>query len=377
MCWRSRHSRGPSERLAIGSGRGDADWRAVDRDLEARFGEKYRRLRSGVHPTFLKVAEASPAGLVQVLDLLAVGANGALARIAAASEAIDDPTVRAAAEWQPPMPPNPFESPDVRGQLDLLKATDPVVGDRIANALGGPLGLLGRSTDEEANERIEAERMKAFAQSPETLEFVEQQKQLMETMKAVNPEVARFIRHQLDEMEQIASDPAGFRAEWAARTEAEDARAAEEGDGSTPPPGRFRFDCGGVKRPTEHQKRLFTRLVERQEELAPKVEQALRAMHAEMADEVDLDDPQERVLFSEEARASDVPLDYFRVESFILPESGDRIGMSFESIFGHEEHGCALVIEADEVTDFGDTEVLFALEDDEDEYDDDEDEDEA
>jgi hypothetical protein len=78
---------------------------------------------------------------------------------------------------------------------------------------------------------------------------------------------------------------------------------------------------------------LFTRLVQHQEELAPKIEKVLRAMHAEMADSTNLDDPKERVLFPENAAESDVPLSYFRIESIMLPEAGDRIGMNFDSVF--------------------------------------------
>ncbi len=84
---------------------GSAAWGEVDRDLDARFGEKYRRLRQGIPPIFLNLAPASPAGHVQVLEMLVTGSRAALARMAAASNATDDPAVREAADWQPELPP--------------------------------------------------------------------------------------------------------------------------------------------------------------------------------------------------------------------------------------------------------------------------------
>jgi hypothetical protein len=344
---------------------------------------QFRRLRSLLPSIFVDAAKRSPQGLVQCLQMLVTSARGELARRASASDTSDDPVLQAAAAWQPHVRPNPLESPQFRGQLEELKNADPTAGDRIAAITRGLSMLRGSSPGGANLDQQMDEQMKALGQSPQVLAALEMQKQALERMKQLHPGAARAMQSQIEAMERMVADPAGFRAGLAARA-LDEAAESDETESQIPDepqkgktPGRFRFDCGGVKRPTDHQKLLFTWLVEHQEELAPKIEKALRAMHAEMAASADLDDPKERVLFPENAAVSHVPLNYFRIESFILPEAGDRIGMTFESVFGHEEHGCALVIEGGEVSDFRGTEVLSALEDDEyddgdfDEYDDD------
>jgi len=363
--------------------RGDGNWTAIDNDLETRFGKSYRRLRSLLPSIFLDAAKRSRPGLVQCLQMLVTSAKAELARRASASDTSDEPGLRAAAAWQPPVPPNPLESPQFRAQVEELKRAAPAAQDRIAGMMRGLSMFMGGSQGGQSIEQQMDEHMKAVGQSPQLQSMLDLQKRALERVRKLNPGAARAMERELEQMERMAADPAGFRAEMAARA-LDQAAASEETKRQLPAlvpqsraPGRFRFDCGGVDQPTEHQKLLFTWLAEHQEELAPKIEKALRTMHAEMAGNTDLDDPKERVLFPENAAESDVPLSYFRIESFILPEAGDRIGMTFESIFGHEEHGCALVIEGGEVTDFGDTEVLSALEDygdedeDMDEYDDD------
>jgi hypothetical protein len=364
---------------------GGVDWIEINDDLARRFGAKYRRLRSLVPSMLVDAARLSQQGLVQCIQNLVTSARGQLARKAKASDTSDDPTLRAAAAWQPPPVPNPLESPQFRAQMENWKTADPNAGERIAGIMRGLSMLGGSAAGGASREQQMDEQMKALGQSPAVRAMLEQQRQLLERIKQVNPAAARAMERQVEEMERMSTDPTGFRAELAAQASNEDAETDEtenEGAGDADEdrtPGRFHFDCGAVRRPTEHQKQLFTWLVEHQQELAPKIEKALRATHAEMAESVDLDDPNERVIFPENSAGSDVPLSYFRIESIMLPEAGDRIGITLDSVYGHEEHGCALVIAGGEVIDAGGTDVLAALDDDEfededfDDYDADED----
>jgi hypothetical protein len=348
---------------------GEVDWIAINDDLEKRFGAKYQRLRSLAPPMLIDAAKWSQQGLVQCLQTLVTSARGELARKARASDIADDPMLSAAAAWQPRVVPNPLESPQFRAQMQDWKNADPTAGERVAGIMRG-LSMLPGSAPGGANvEQQMDEQIKAIGQLPAAKAMLEQQRQLLARMKQVNPAAARAMERELEQMERVCADPAGYRAELAARA-IDDAEESDETDNEIADgphderiAGRFRFDCGAVQRPTDHQKRLFAWFVEHQQELAPKFEKALRTMHAELAENADLDDPKERVLFPENPAGSDVPLCYFRIESIVLPEAGDRIGMTFDSVFGHEEHGCALVIEGGEVTDVGGTDVLAALDD--------------
>ncbi len=336
---------------------GQSSWGELVADLEGRFGEKFRRLRLGIPGLFLKSAEASPVGAAKVFEMLVTSARSTLARVAGDSDALDDPAVRAAAEWQPELPVNLLESSGIGEPLEAFKAINPVVGGQIASVLANLAGRLGGGPPD-------ADRLKGLAQSPQGQQVFDDQRRAMEQLKGTNPEIAAVMRNQLDEMERMLADPAGFAADLTAG--AEEDEAGDDEEESPLPPGRFRFHCGGVRRPTKHQKRLFDRLVKSQQELAANVERALRALHAEAAEDLSVGGPRERVLFPEDSSNSEVPLDYFRIESIILPESGDRIGISLESVYGHEEHGCALVIDGVEVVDSGGLDILLELEFDED-----------
>jgi len=365
-----------------------ADWKAIDQDLESRFGEPYRRLRSSVPSFFVDAARNSSQAVSQILQMLIVRARGELARKASESDTAGDSELQAAASWQPPPPTDLLKSPQFLGQMDQWKNMDPGAGDRIAGIMRGLSMFQAQSPASYGPEQQLDAMIKTLTSSPQVKGILDFGQKAIERYKQSNPELARALQTQVDEMKQIdemqrtaVADPARFRAEEMARMQAAAAAEPAATDESAKKakkglkPGAFRFVCGSVKVPTENQKRLFAWLVEHQKELMPKVEKTLRAMHAEVADQSKVDDPKERVLFPKDAASSDVPLNYFRIESFILPESGDRIGMALDSVRGHEEHGCALVIEAGEVIDFGGTELLAELdsyEDDEGEYDDDE-----
>ena len=274
----------------------------------------------------------------------------------------DTPEGPAKAQEPPPLPPNPLETEEGRRQLDALKADDPAAHGRITGALRGLSSLANRAEDPEASQRSEDERLKSLGQSPEFARAMEGQRSALERLKLINPGAARSMQAQLDNMLRMAGDPAAFRAEEALKSGV-GGDEPEEDEGETARiPGRFRFDCGAVAAPTANQKRLFDRLAADQAKLAKRLEKALRELHAEMIGTFDLDDPRERILFSEEVSASDVPLSYFRIAEFILPESGERFGIALESVYGHEEHGCALLVEGVKVVETGTTELLLDLE---------------
>jgi hypothetical protein len=351
------------------------DWTAINQDLESRFGDKFRRLRSSIPPNFVDAARHSSQAVSQILQMVVVQARVELARKASESDTAGDSELQAAASWQPPAPTDLLKSPQFLGQMDQWKSMDPGAGDRIAGIMRGLSMFQVQSPASYGPEQQVDAIVKTLTSSPQVKGILDFGLKAIERYKQSNPELARAMQAQVDEMKAIdemqraaAADPARFRAEEMARMQAaaaaepavsdESAQKAKEGL----KPGAFRFDCSSVKVPTENQKRLFTWLVEHQNDLKPKVEKTLRAMHAEVADQSQRDDPKERVIFPKNAADSDIPLNFFRIESIILPESGDRIGMAFDSIWGHEEHGCALVIDGGEVIEFGGTEVLAALE---------------
>lgn len=62
--------------------------------------------------------------------------------------------------------------------------------------------------------------------------------------------------------------------------------------------------------------------------------------------------------------SGDVPLDRFRIQSFLLHPSHDQIGLTFDSMFGWcEEHGCAVLVSEGQVRegDWGGDDVLFSF----------------
>jgi hypothetical protein len=109
------------------------------------------------------------------------------------------------------------------------------------------------------------------------------------------------------------------------------------------PAGRYRFDCRDRSEPTAHQKALFDRLESGQTAIFQGVADALRAFYGQQADQTDRTDLYEQVIFPADD-SGDVPLDRFRIRSFLLHPSADRIGLTFDAMFDWcDEHGCAVV----------------------------------
>ena len=121
-----------------------------------------------------------------------------------------------------------------------------------------------------------------------------------------------------------------------------------------PPPGRYPFDCGDRDELTTHQKRLFDQLESNQAAYFQEIADALRTMYRRQADQVfDRNDPREQIVYPLDD-AGDVPLDRFRIQSFLLHESADRIGLIFDSLLDWcDEHGCAAVLESGKVGEYG------------------------
>jgi hypothetical protein len=412
----------------------EGDWKEIEPDLERRFGETYRRLRSSLLSFTDQFARTSAEGLAHGLKLLVVQAKSDLAtKINACDDpgAADPPVERQAAT--PPRAdlttsdrargePEPSREtvPDDQGGLEqalssmarlvgaphdqasvdsqlqnliktlgvspdalhaMAQQMSPADADQLRRRVEGALAGLSRFREQfrgqAGSEPSRENLVKGRGPSSELLRMIEQQKAVIERVKAQNPAVARQMERQLREMEQFAVDPSAAAAEMTASVAEHEADSEPEDEKPSLPPGRFRVECG-AKGPSDHQKRLFDWLSEHQSELAPQVEQALRAMHAERASGINSEDPQERVLFPPDAAKSDVPLSCFRIERILVADSGDRIGVTFDSML-EDEHGCALLIEGGKVADFGYEDVLEPLyygddgfEHDDDEEDDDE-----
>ncbi len=119
------------------------------------------------------------------------------------------------------------------------------------------------------------------------------------------------------------------------------------------PPGRFRFECGEVDEPNDHQKALFDRLESDQAAIFQEVAGGLRALYQQQAGFLDRTDPYHQVIFPLD-NSGDVPLDRFRIQSFLLHESADLIGVTFDSLLEWcDEHGCAVLVSEGRVNEFG------------------------
>jgi hypothetical protein len=325
------------EEAAARAGRRGSDWKAIEPELEARFGAKYRDLKGSYDAMLRRAVDLSPQTLSQFLGVMAGKAKAILAHKA-------PETIKS----EVPPESNPYAellgSEEFRKGMDGLKAVNPAAQAGIERALAGLSGLLGGDPGP-----------KMPPMTPAVAKILEMQKQALERMKVTNPDVARRMEQELAEMEGFAAGPAGFPSRADVPTEdlgGDDDEPEEE----QLPAGTFRFACAG-KAPNPNQKRLFDWLAENQAEVASKVEQALRTMHAEQAEGEDA--PRELVIFPTDA-SSDVPLSFFRVERFYLAEDGRRIGITFDTV-REDEHGCALVIEDAEVIDAGYYDVLEAL----------------
>ena len=132
------------------------------------------------------------------------------------------------------------------------------------------------------------------------------------------------------------------------------------------PAGRYKFDCGDRDEPTENQKALFDRLQSTQAEIFREVAGALAELYALCRGhcaESELSDPYVQTLFPADA-SGDIPLDRFRIQSFLLHPTADEIGLSFDSMFDWcEEHGCAVLVSEGKVPGecWGGDDVLFSF----------------
>jgi len=100
---------------------------------------------------------------------------------------------------------------------------------------------------------------------------------------------------------------------------------------------------------------MFRQFIDRQDELRPQIEASLRAMHRWMDEGDPVRLPSDRVLFPENADATDVPLQCFQIhQAYLDPEHEGRIVLELDSQFGHfEEHGCCISIRDGAVESYG------------------------
>jgi hypothetical protein len=226
--------------------------------------------------------------------------------------------------------------------------------------------------DPRSYQQMMVEQMQLFRDSPffqkaqeAQLEFRSQ----LERIRESDPDLYRQQIEQLDHANRFMADPVAGLAEMhaaaAARAESQEEPADEDEPQGEPPvaePGQWRFRCGSRKAVTPAQVRLFEELMERQEQLRPQIEAALREMHGWMGGPGAHNRPGDRVLFPENPDATDVPLNCFSVRQASLDKG--QVVLTFDSLFGHfDEHGCGIIIRNGKVDRYGTWDDMYGDED--------------
>jgi hypothetical protein len=225
--------------------------------------------------------------------------------------------------------------------------------------------------DPQSFQQMMVEQMKLLRESPFFQKAQEAQQEFrsqLEHLRESDPELYRQQIEQLDQADRFMANPAAglaeLRAAHAAAEVEEETPDEDEPDGEPPVagPGQWRFRCGKQKAVTPAQVRQFEEMLQHQEGLRPQVEAALREMHGWMGSPGPHNRAGDRVLFPDNAEATDVPLNCFSVRQVSLEK--DEIVVTFDSLFGHfEEHGCGIIVRDGKVDRFGTWDELYEGED--------------
>lgn len=310
-------------------------WAKSDTRLERRFG-MYRRIKLSVPSRFVDQSRRSNRGFRDYLRMLVASSEILLARVGGAGlpRGIDFLALRRG----------------LHGHLTtLLRSRHSQDNDQ--GLLEGPMfHALVKARDQGTLPTMQRFHITSRMNEETFLEDLQAFRRCdLEGIKGVRPknqreaELAKKTLTELHKLRQQESQPIE----------------------SSQPPGRFRVQCGNRKKPTVAQVKLFESLLAHQKQVAVDVKAAIREMHQRMSRDFDRDDPQQRLLFPDDPARSNVPLNCFRINEFILPKKGRRIGVTFDTLFRYyDEHGCALLIEDSKVRGFGEADVLSVLSDD-------------